>query len=223
VLRPPIDTTGVTGHVGQQYQYLLRERKLASSSRFPIVMHKQLIASHPILFGVFISVLLGIAIIATMTWIPWIWEYHNGHKRLVQAVFFTVFYFAYYISFLWEQRHQTFFWPSVCTVFLLHGLGVYFYSTRVQPILVWQWPMIALLEFYGTAFFLEWSTRRFASHPRKSKPGNRTYSYWKRAWTFHSRSFRSFSYTVVETVPTTRGRFSSFDFSSGDASNCINP
>ena len=117
-------------------------------------MDKRFILSHPILFGVFISLLLFIANVVTSTWAPWIWEYNEQHKILVQAVFFTAFNFAVYIYVFREWRQRALFWLLVCTVLLLHSLGVYFYSTRVQPILVWQWPMIAVVECYAIIFSL---------------------------------------------------------------------
>jgi cell division protein FtsW (lipid II flippase) len=131
---------------------------------------KRLVSSYPLLFGVFISFLIGIAIISMETWAPWIGEYHDSHKRLVQAVLFTGIYFAVYVYSLRHWRHRSVFWPSICILFLLHVLGIFFYSTRVQPILVWQWPILGLLEYYGTAFFLEWSTRRTSQRPRSLSP-----------------------------------------------------
>jgi cation transport ATPase len=127
---------------------------------------KRLITSHPNLFVVFVSLLILIAIIAMEAWAPWIGEYHDKHKRLVQAVLFTGIYFGVYVYSLRQWRRRSVFWPSICVLFLLHVLGVFFYSTHVQPILVWQWPIVGLLEYYGTAFFLAWSTRRFSHHAR---------------------------------------------------------
>jgi len=93
------------------------------------------------LFGVFIGLLVLIAIISTETLAPWIGEYHDRHKRLVEAVLFTGIYFAIYVYGLRHWRRRSFFWPSIGVLFLLHALGLYFYSTRVQPVLVWQWPI----------------------------------------------------------------------------------
>jgi hypothetical protein len=71
------------------------------------------------LFGVFISVLIFIAIIATQIWAPWIGEYHDTHKRLAQAVFFTGIYFIVYVYGLRAWRHRSVFWPSICILLLL--------------------------------------------------------------------------------------------------------
>jgi hypothetical protein len=130
---------------------------------------KRLIASYPNLFVVFISLLLLVAIIAEETWAPWIGEYHDRHKRLVEAVLFTGIYFAVYVYGLRPWRHRSVFWPSICVLFLLHVLGVFFYSTHVQPILLWQWPIVGLMEYHGTAFFLEWSTQRLRHHARHTR------------------------------------------------------
>ena len=93
------------------------------------------------------------------------------HKRLVQAVLFTGIYFIVYIYGLRAWRHQFVFWPSICILFLFHVLGVFFYSNQVEPILVWQWPLVGLVEYYGAAFFLDWATPRFG-HDARHKPAN---------------------------------------------------
>ena len=133
-----------------------------------IVRVKRLITSYPLLFGIFISLLIFIAILVMQTWAPWIGEYHDRHKRLVQAVLFTGVYFPVYVYGLRHWRRRSVFWPTFCILFLLHVLGVFFYSIHVQPILVWQWSIVGLLEYYGTAFFLEWSTQRFSHHARRT-------------------------------------------------------
>lgn len=122
---------------------------------------KKLITSYPMLFGVLMSLVIFGAIIVVETWFPWIDEGLRGHKRLAQAILFTTVYFAVYFYGLRRWRRQGAFWPTIFVLFLLHLLGVFLYSTHVQPILVWQWPIVGLVEYYGAAFFLEWSTRRF--------------------------------------------------------------
>lgn len=131
---------------------------------------KKMIKTHPISFGVISGLLLVIVIVVTGIWFPWIWDYHDSHKRLVQACLFTATYFAAYFYGLRPWRGHRVFWPTIFTLFLLHVLGVFFYSTHVQPILVWQWPIVGLLEYYAAAFFLDWSTRRFGHLPRGQHP-----------------------------------------------------
>ncbi len=121
---------------------------------------KKMIETYPTLFGAIITLPLLIAMMVIVIWFPWIGDYCDEHKRLVQAVFFTTFHFAIYVSVLRRWRRRRVFWPTILTLFLFHVLGVFFYSTHFQPILVWQWPIVGLLEYYAAAFFLDWSTRR---------------------------------------------------------------
>ncbi len=146
------------------------------------VSAKKMITSYPVLFGALIALLLSGAIIVIQTWFPWIDEYQDRHKRLVEAVFLTAIYFVAYVYGLRPWRGQAAFWPAIFVLFLLHVLGVFFYSTRVGPILVWQWAIVGLLEYYAAAFFLEWWRRRFGhanmhGHSRLSghqeSPGHR--------------------------------------------------
>ncbi len=122
---------------------------------------RKLIRSYPILFGALIALLLSGGIIVIVVWFPWIEEPLRRHKTLAQAILFTAIYFAVYVYYLRPWRRQAAFWPTILVLFLLHVLGVFFYSTRVGRILLWQWPIVALLEYYPAAFFLEWSRRRF--------------------------------------------------------------
>ncbi len=131
---------------------------------------KKLISSYPMLFGALIALLLSGAIIVIVVWFPWIGEYHDRHRRVVQAVLFTAIYFVAYVYGLRRWRGQATFWPTIFALFLLHVLGVFFYSTYVHPILVWQWAIVGLLEYYGAAFFLEWSTRLFGHLDRHRSP-----------------------------------------------------
>lgn len=121
------------------------------------------IKSSPMLFGVILSLVLFGIILVVLTWFPWIDEAFRGRGRLTQAVLLTALYFAIYIRGLRRWKRQAVFWPTISVLFLLHVLGVFFYSTRVQPILLWQWPIVGLLEFYAAAFFLA-SSRQRAGH-----------------------------------------------------------
>jgi hypothetical protein len=134
------------------------------------VSAKKMITSYPVLFGALIALLLCGAIIVIQTWFPWIFEYYDGHRRLVEAVLFTAIYFVVYVYGLRRWRGQAAFWPAISVLFLLHVLGVFFYSTRVGPILLWQWSIVGLVEYYGAAFFLEWSRQRFGHFDTHGSP-----------------------------------------------------
>jgi hypothetical protein len=124
------------------------------------------ITSYPILWGVLIAFLIGGVTIAMETWFPRIGEALGRHERLAQAVFFTAAFFAVCVYTFWEWHNRRTFWLSLCTFFLVHSLGVFFYSTHVHVILVWQWTILLILESYLAAFFVGLSTRWFG-HPDK--------------------------------------------------------
>lgn len=121
---------------------------------------KRIIISHPFVFGVLVALLLFCAIIVVETWFPSIEEGLRKHSRLAQAALFTAIYFAVYIYGLRRWRRAAAFWLTILVLFLIHILGVFFYSAYVHPILVWQWPIVGLLEYYAAAFFLSWWTQR---------------------------------------------------------------
>ena len=133
---------------------------------------KRMITSNPMLFGILISLLIFVVIIVTETWFPWTGEALGRHKRLVQAVYFTGAFFAIcvYRFGSWRRRNALAFWASMCFLFVLHVLGVFFYSTHVQPILGWQWVILISLETFVVIFFVDWTTRRFGHFDRHRSP-----------------------------------------------------
>ncbi len=127
---------------------------------------KRFVTSYPILFGILIALLISGAIFLVGTWSPWTFEYLGRHKRIAQAILFTTIYFVVYVYGLRRWRHQGAFWPTILALFFFHVIGIFLYSTHVQPILVWQWPIVGLLEYFAAAFFLDWSRRK----PRAGGP-----------------------------------------------------
>src|SRR4029077_10225587 len=97
--------------------------------------------------------ILLIMVFSMVIWAPWIGEDLGRHKRLAQGIVFPGFNFAALIYVLWESRRPRPFWISMVVVFPLHVFGVCFYSTSVRSVLVWQWPLLGILEFY-IIFFL---------------------------------------------------------------------
>jgi hypothetical protein len=128
---------------------------------------KKTMTTQPVLFGAFIGLALLIGVFLVVIWAPWIGEDLGRHKRLAQAVVFTGANFAIFISTLWVQRRSAAFWPTIVVLFLLHVCGVFIYSNYVQPILVWQWPILGILEYYAAAFFLYWTHGRHGSDKRE--------------------------------------------------------
>lgn len=118
------------------------------------------IASHPVLFGMLIGLLLCCAIIVKETWFPWLGQDIGRHKRLLEAIFFTVFFFAVYVYFFWSWHRRRGFWTALCAFFLLHVAGVVGYSMYVHPLSPWQWSVLGFLEGYAGAFFVGWWTTR---------------------------------------------------------------
>jgi hypothetical protein len=126
--------------------------------------------SYPTLFGVLIGLLCAGVILFGGIWFPQYFETLGNHKTLVQGVYFTVFAFGAWLYGLWRWRHRPAFWASLSIFFLLHVLGVLFYTTQVGRILVWQWFVLLLLEAYVIAFFVGWSIQRFGHLDKADGP-----------------------------------------------------
>jgi len=121
------------------------------------------ITSYPFLLGLLIGILLCVAVFAITVWAPWMWDALGPHRRLAEAVLFTAWLFAGCVYFFWpwHRRSARAFWGSLCIFFLLHILGVFIYSTRVGPILLWHWMILLPLETYAAAFLVGLSTWHF--------------------------------------------------------------
>ena len=108
------------------------------------------------------GLLSAVAIFAAAPHLPRFDAGPESHKRLVQAVFFSGFAFAIWISQFWGWRHIGAFWTAVCVLLLAHVLCVWLYSRFVQRILVWQWGVGLIFESYVAVFFIGWFTKQFS-------------------------------------------------------------
>ena len=112
--------------------------------------------------------LAGVALIVAI-WFPWLGDDFGRHKRLVQGVFFTIGFFALLVERLWHWRSRGMFWQSISALFLFHVLGIYLYSTRVHPLLVWQWMILFIPESFIFGALVNWLTRRFGHSVEKAE------------------------------------------------------
>ena len=115
---------------------------------------------HPLVFWALIGLISAVGIFVITPLLPWKANDLEPHKRLVQAVFFTAFAFVVWVSAYWRWRRLGAFWLSVFVFLLIHVVCVFLYSSFVQPILVWQWGALLVVESYLAFFFFEWLTRR---------------------------------------------------------------
>jgi uncharacterized membrane protein len=88
---------------------------------------------------------------------------------LVQGIYFTLGFFAFFVERFWRWRRRGAFWQSLSALLILHVLGICLWSIRVQPLFVWQWMILFVPESFLFGSFLDWSTRRFGRlHRRKT-------------------------------------------------------
>jgi uncharacterized membrane protein len=111
---------------------------------------------HPLLLPGLIGLLSAIAFLLLAPSLP---KSSALNSRFTQAFFFTVLALAVWVSQFWRRRRIAAFWASVAGFFLLHSLGVWAYSTFVQPILVWQWGVVLAVESFIAVAFIDRFTR----------------------------------------------------------------
>jgi hypothetical protein len=109
-------------------------------------MEKRVRTIPPMAVGALGGVVLAGVVLVVAIWFPWLGDDLGRHKGLVQGVYYTVGFFAFFVERLWHWRSRGMFWQSISALLLLHVVGVYLYSTRVQPLLVWQWMILFIPE-----------------------------------------------------------------------------
>jgi hypothetical protein len=118
-------------------------------------------SSYPITWGILIGLLLGGALLAMEFRFPWLVEGWDLNKTLVQGAYFTAGFFGCVIYAAWSQRHRRGFWLSTCAFFAVHVIAILFFSTYIQPLLVWQWVIVLIVESWIFAITIVLSTRYF--------------------------------------------------------------
>lgn len=133
---------------------------------------KKWAAHHPVTFGILISILIAITIVAMSTWSPRlakaVWDSHNA---LVPAIWFTVALFGVLVSHLWRLRTRGAFsfWTSLFGLLMLHVIGILIYTMRFGPLLLKQWVFIIACEAFVVVFVVDWATRRFGHSKRHGR------------------------------------------------------
>jgi hypothetical protein len=123
---------------------------------------KRFIQTHPMLFGVLISLVTVSVLCAMVIWFPGFVDAWGRHNATVRSIWFTVALFGVWIGRLWQWRNRGAFWIAMFVFFVLHVLGVFFYSTYVHPVLMSQWCVLLILESFIIFFGVRLSLRHFA-------------------------------------------------------------
>jgi hypothetical protein len=141
------------------------------SPRYHIRRAGGAMAHHPILFGMLLSLAIAATVFVLVMWLPGLDAAMTSHGALLDAVYFTGFFWASYMYYFWPLRHIPRFWPRLGGLFLLHVAGVYLYAVYQHPLFVWQWALAGFLEGVAAAVLLRWRTSR----PRRgtADSGNR--------------------------------------------------
>ncbi len=131
---------------------------------------KSVVGIPPMAVGACGGIVFVVLVLIVVIWFPWVGDAFGRHKRLVQGVYFTVGFFAFFVERFWHWRYRGAFWQSITALLLFHAVGIYIYSTWVHPLFVWQWMILAIPESFIFVSFLNWSTRRFGrSHKCKTR------------------------------------------------------
>ena len=121
------------------------------------------IKTYPVLTGIMLSLTFFIFVMSSLKWFPWLVDSWLNNNANVRSIYFTIVLFAVFTVRPWRERRRNafVFWASICAFFLIHVSFVFYYSTRVHPILLKEWIVILILESFILSFGIDWLTRRF--------------------------------------------------------------
>jgi uncharacterized membrane protein len=120
---------------------------MSSVSRF--------IKSYPGSFGIVIGLALASIVVVIAIWFPRTeaaWERNNAWAR---SAWFAAFVFVFCICRFWRLRHQRFFWLSIILFFLIHIVGVAYYSIRVHPPTMGQSMLLLAVEWLALLAYFD--------------------------------------------------------------------
>lgn len=123
------------------------------------------VVRRPILFGMLLSLPIAAAVFVIVILAPGLGARMTSHGVLLDAVYFTGFFWTCYVYYFWPLRRAPGFWPTLGGLFLLHVVGVYSYAVYEHPLFVWQWALVGFLEGMAASVLLRWR----ASRPRGGK------------------------------------------------------
>lgn len=122
----------------------------------------QKIKSSPMVIGMFLAFLLLVGIVVIEEWFPKVADAWDKHNDLVRSVWLTAGFFATWVNYYWRWRRRRFFWLFLCTLLVVHTLGVSYYVTRVHALVLSDWIALLFVECFVVFFFMEWLIRRYA-------------------------------------------------------------
>lgn len=122
------------------------------------------VVRHPVLFGMFLSLLVAGAAMVVATWLPGVGAVAGKHSALLESVYYTGGFWGAYLYYFWPLRRVPSFWPTLGGLFLLHAVGVYSYTVQVHPLVPWQWVLLGFLE--GMVLVLRWGASWPPEHGR---------------------------------------------------------
>jgi hypothetical protein len=112
---------------------------------------------NPYLLGFSIGICIGLYVLVTVRWFPWIWD--AKYKQLRDFLFFSVSMFIILIRRYWKVRRVPKVWLAFLMLASAHSAGLWLYITRVGSLSPLQFILITACEIFPAGFFINWFAR----------------------------------------------------------------
>jgi hypothetical protein len=106
------------------------------------------IVSHPIVFGMLLSVPITAVVIVVGIWFPRMGDAVVRHILLERDICLTILLFYSWLHRLWSSHKRRMFWPSFFVLFLFHTTFVTFVTLGFRPLSIWEWMLLGVVESY---------------------------------------------------------------------------
>jgi hypothetical protein len=112
---------------------------------------------NPYVLGFSLGICIGLAILASVRWFPWIWD--AKYKQLRDFLFFSAGMFIILIGRYWNVRSVPKLWLAFLILAGAHSVGCWLYITRVGNLSPFQLIVITACEMLPAVFFINWFAR----------------------------------------------------------------
>jgi hypothetical protein len=113
--------------------------------------------SNPYVLGFSIALCIGVAIVVSVLWFPWIWD--EKYKQLRDFLFFSTIIFIVVIRRYGDRRRVPRFWLALSILAVAHSVGFWLFISRVRGLRPIEFILVTVIELLPAVFFINWFSR----------------------------------------------------------------
>jgi hypothetical protein len=112
---------------------------------------------NPYFLGFSIGVGIGLTVLITFRWFPWIWD--EKYQQLRDFLFFSAIFFIVIVRRYWTVSRVPRFWLALVVFGVVHSMGFWLLISRVRDLRAIEFILITIVELFPAVFFINWLAR----------------------------------------------------------------